>query len=89
MKLDEIIMKSIINGVLGIAKRNHFDVFGIFPYGSINYNLFTENSDVDFIVPVIPSIYDLATFRKYTEAFDHTVSGIKITVKFIDFRELH
>lgn len=34
-------------------------VFGVFPYGSMNYGSFTNSSDVDVRVVIIPSIQDI------------------------------
>ena len=49
---------------------NDFDekqIFGIFTYGSQNYNLASENSDWDTIAVVIPTFKDLVFRKSYSE----------------------
>lgn len=37
-------------------KYPNYDVLGVFLYGSQNYNLDTDDSDVDSIIVLVPSI---------------------------------
>lgn len=75
----------------GISKKLMFKctgrLFGLFPYGSLNYGLFDSTSDIDFIAPEIPSIYDIANCSKPYGTYHDIIEGIPITIKIVDFRD--
>lgn len=90
IKPNEATMQNIFKKILeDTANTFDFNVFGIFPYGSINYGLFMCKSDIDFIVPVIPSIIDIIYFKKYGQTYNtyDEINNFCVHVKFIDFRE--
>ena len=61
------------------AVSKEYTVFGVFLYGSQNYNLATEESDIDTKAIIIPSLHDLI-FEKpvsKTVAFEHGECDIK------------
>ena len=51
-------------------KYPNYDVLGAFLYGSQNYNLDTENSDVDSIVVIIPSIKSLLYEKEVSTTYE-------------------
>lgn len=62
-------------------------LFGLFPYGSLNYRLFDSTSDIDFVAPVIPSIYEIANCEKPSYTCSYTIEDIPVTIKIVDFRD--
>ena len=51
-------------------KYPNYDVLGAFLYGSQNYNLDTENSDVDSIIVIIPSIKSLFYEKEVSTTYE-------------------
>lgn len=47
-----------------------YDVLGVFLYGSQNYNLNTENSDIDSIVILVPSIKSLLSEKEVSTTYE-------------------
>lgn len=58
-------------------------VFGVFPYGSMNYGAFYENSDVDTRVVIIPSLKEVCEREKFVNT-EEEVEGNKVV--YIDIR---
>lgn len=58
-------------------------VFGVFPYGSMNYGAFYENSDVDTRVVIIPSLKEICEREKFVNT-EEEVEGNKVV--YIDIR---
>ena len=88
VKLSKDTMKNIFSEILKrIVPKNPEQLFGLFPYGSLNYGLFDSTSDIDFIAPMIPSIYEIASCDKPLYTCSHTIEGIPVTIKIVDFRD--
>ncbi len=67
------------------AFKDDYDIVGVFLYGSQNYNLATEMSDIDVYMLVNPSVGTLSESKnKRTETF-HTVSGDVVVKDVRDF----
>lgn len=47
-----------------------YDVLGVFVYGSQNYNLATEDSDVDTVAVLVPSLRKLMLDEKVSKTFE-------------------
>ena len=51
-------------------KYPNYDVLGAFLYGSQNYNLDTDNSDVDSVVVLVPSIKSLLCEKEVSTTYE-------------------
>lgn len=51
-------------------KHPNYDVLGVFLYGSQNYNLDTDDSDVDSIVVLVPSIKSLLCEKEVSTTYE-------------------
>ena len=71
--------------VLNELKIAESQLLGVFLYGSQNYGLSTENSDVDTIAIVLPNEYDLYFSKPLTKEL-HLENGEHCVVK--DIREI-
>ncbi|MBQ5919289.1 MAG: nucleotidyltransferase domain-containing protein [Lachnospiraceae bacterium] len=71
--------------VLDELKIAESQLLGVFLYGSQNYGLSTEDSDVDTIAIVLPNEYDLYFSRPLTKEL-HLENGEHCVVK--DIREI-
>ena len=58
-------------------------VFGVFPYGSMNYGAFYEKSDVDTRVVIIPSLKEICEREKFINT-EEEVEGNKVV--YVDIR---
>lgn len=58
-------------------------VFGIFPYGSMNYGAFYENSDVDTRIVIIPSLKEICTRENFVNT-EKEIEGNKVV--YVDIR---
>ena len=88
IKLSKDTMKNIFSEIFKrIVPKCPGQLFGLFPYGSLNYGLFDSTSDIDFIAPVIPSIYEIASCEKPSYTCSYTIENIPITIKIVDFRD--
>lgn len=88
VKLSKGTMKNIFSEIFKrIVPKCPGQLFGLFPYGSLNYGLFDSTSDIDFIAPVIPSIYEIASCEKPSYTCSYTIKDIPVTIKIVDFRD--
>lgn len=88
VKLSKDTMRNIFSEIFKRIVPNYpGQLFGLFPYGSLNYGLFDSTSDIDFIAPMIPSIYDIANCSKPSYTYNYVIENISITVKIVDFRD--
>ena len=88
VKLSKDTMKNIFSEIFKrIVPKYPGRLFGLFPYGSLNYGLFDSTSDIDFVAPMIPSIYEIASCEKPSNTCSYTIEGIPVTIKIVDFRD--
>lgn len=88
VKLSKDTMKNIFSEIFKrIVPKYPGRLFGLFPYGSLNYGLFDSTSDIDFVAPMIPSIYEIASCEKPSATCSYTIEGIPVTIKIVDFRD--
>lgn len=52
------------------SKYPNYDVLGVFLYGSQNYNLDTDNSDIDSVVVLVPSIKSLLCEKEVSTTYE-------------------
>ena len=88
VKLNKDTMKNIFSEIFKrIVPKYPGRLFGLFPYGSLNYGLFDSTSDIDFVAPMIPSIYEIASCEKPSHTCSYTIENIPVTIKIVDFRD--
>ena len=88
VKLSKDTMRNIFSEIFKrIVSKYPGRLFGLFPYGSLNYGLFDSTSDIDFVAPMIPSIYEIASCEKPSSTCSYTIEGIPVTIKIVDFRD--
>lgn len=85
MRNIELALQEHKQKVLNELKIAESQLLGVFLYGSQNYGLSTENSDVDTIAIVLPNEYDLYFSRPLTKEL-HLENGEHCVVK--DIREI-
>ena len=88
VKLSKDTMGNIFSEIFKkVVPKYAGQLFGLFPYGSLNYGMFDSTSDIDFVAPVIPSIYDIASCEKLSCTCSYTIEDIPVTIKIVDFRD--
>lgn len=85
MRNIELALQEHKQKVLNELKIAESQLLGVFLYGSQNYGLSTENSDVDTIAIVLPNEYDLYFSKPLTKEL-HLENGEHCVVK--DIREI-
>ena len=85
MRNIELALQEHKQKVLNELKIAESQLLGVFLYGSQNYGLSTENSDVDTIAIVLPNEYDLYFSKPLTKEL-HLENGEHCIVK--DIREI-
>ena len=75
MEKDELMTKIMNHKEAVLKKYPEYQILGIFLYGSQNYNIATENSDVDTKAIIIPTVEQLAFKPVRTEIIEFNDGG--------------
>lgn len=74
--MEKDVMTKIMNHKEAVLKKYpEYQILGIFLYGSQNYNIATENSDVDTKAIIIPTVEQLAFKSMRTETIEFDDGG--------------
>lgn len=84
--LNHDVIRKQISDDFQSAKKMGYNVFMALPFGSINYNLDTENSDIDTKIIVIPSFRDLLEKNILNKTYRENGEGSR-EVSIVDIRE--